>query len=155
MSFITSEKPVRLDTLEKGTHFVKSSKGLPCSQILKVGSLIDYCSLDYFLCEKIDGSGNLLLRESCLVFPLISPRYYPTFSLFLEKSGISYEKGNLFILVDYIASLPADYFNSDEGILFLKDYRVYLVGYSVYLDHRLGFVSSNLKSSEKNPNLKS
>ncbi|MFL0074668.1 hypothetical protein [Tenacibaculum maritimum] len=154
MSFITSEKPVQLHTLEKGACFVKSSKGLPCSQILKVGSLIDYSSFDYFLCEKIDGSGNLLLRECRLVFPLTSPRCYPSFSLFREKSGISYEKGNLFIIVDYIASLPADYFNSDEGILFLKDYRVYLVGYSVYLHHRLDFVCSSLKSLEKNPNLR-
>ncbi|MDB0613018.1 hypothetical protein PL371_14330 [Tenacibaculum maritimum] len=82
MSFTTSEKPVQLHTLEKGTHFVKSFKGLPCSQIFKVGSLIDYCSLDYFLFEKIDGSGNLLLRECRLVFPLTSPRCYPTFSAF-------------------------------------------------------------------------
>ncbi|MCD9611939.1 hypothetical protein [Tenacibaculum maritimum] len=126
MSFITSEKPVRLDTLEKGTCFVKSSKGLPCSQILKVGSLIDYCSFDYFLCEKIDGTGNLLLRESCLVIPLTSPRYYPTFNDLVTSNSLSFDLDSFQFIRDYFDSLPFDYLQSVEGNAFFKEYLHFL-----------------------------
>ncbi|MDB0599763.1 hypothetical protein PL373_18675 [Tenacibaculum maritimum] len=163
MSFITSEKPVQLHTLEKGTHFVKSFKGLPCSQIFKVGSLIDYCSLDYFLCEKIDGSGNLLLRECRLVFPLTSPRYYPTFPELSLSKSLSFDSESFMFLEGYFESLPAAYLESVDGIDFFVQYRRFLALYVESLQLKVdsvhakleSFRSSSLKSFlRKNPNLK-
>ncbi|MDB0602896.1 hypothetical protein PL373_17510 [Tenacibaculum maritimum] len=153
MSFIRSEKSAELHTLEYGTVFVKSIKGLPGLKIYKLGSPYCYSSFSFFLCENLRTFDTELFRDSCLVFPLTFPRKYPPLSCFLNKYSISYTRGNLFIIDNYISSLPTDYLESNDGLHFLTDYRTYLVGYSVYLDINSNFVSDGLKKLGEKFNL--
>ncbi|WP_407267385.1 hypothetical protein [Tenacibaculum maritimum] len=129
MSFTTSEKPVELHTLEKGTRFVKSFRGLPCSKIYRLGVSYPYAIFSFFLCENIDTFNSELFRDSQLVFPISYPDKYPTFYDLVTSESLSYNSESFIFLRDYFDSLPFDYLQSVEGNAFVKEY---ILSLSVY-----------------------
>ncbi|CAA0233124.1 hypothetical protein R8G64_11815 [Tenacibaculum maritimum] len=135
MPFTTSEKPVQLHTLEKGTRFVKSFRGLPCSKIYRLGVSYPYASFSFFLCENIDTFDSELFRDSQLVFPISYPDKYPTFYDLVTSESLSYNSESFIFLKDYFDSLPHDYIQSVEGRVFFNEYLLFL---SLYCDNLRG-----------------
>ncbi|MFL0090403.1 hypothetical protein V3A08_02120 [Tenacibaculum maritimum] len=163
MSFITSEKPVQLHTLEKGTRFVKSFRGLPCSKIYRIGVSYPYASFSFFLCENIDTFDSELFGYSQFVFPISYPGKYPSFFDLTLFESLSFNSESFIFLEGYFDSLPSDYLESVDGIDFFVQYRKFLALYLESLQLKVdsvrskleSFRSSSFKSLEKNPNLRS
>ncbi|MFL0143906.1 hypothetical protein [Tenacibaculum maritimum] len=140
MSFTTSEKPVQLHTLEKGTRFVKSFRGLPCSKIYRLGVSYPYASFSFFLCENIDTFNSELFRDSQLVFPISYPDKFPSFFDLTIFESLSFNSESFIFLQDYFDSLPFDYLLSVEGNAFVKEY---ILSLSVYCDNLRGKIDKS------------
>ncbi|WP_159261330.1 hypothetical protein [Tenacibaculum maritimum] len=135
MSFTTSEKPVQLHTLEKGTRFVKSFRGLPCSKIYRLGVSYPYASFIFFLCENIDTFNSELFRDSQFVFPISYPQKFPSFYDLVTSESLSFNSESFIFLQDYFDSLLFDYIQSVEGRVFVNEYLLFL---SLYCDNLRG-----------------
>ncbi|WP_407264932.1 hypothetical protein R5N98_15075 [Tenacibaculum maritimum] len=146
MSFTISEKPVQLHTLEKGTRFVKSFRGLPCSKIYRLGVSYPYASFSFFLCENIDTFNSELFRDSHLVFPVSYPQEYPAFHDLVASESLSFNSESFIFLEDYFDSLPASYLKSVDGIAFIKAYNFSLTLYLYRLQSKIGSVSVKIES---------
>ncbi|CAA0201086.1 hypothetical protein [Tenacibaculum maritimum] len=145
MSFTTSEKPVQLHTLEKGTRFVKSFRGLPCSKIYRLGISYPYASFSLFLCENIHTFNSELFPYSCLVFPISYPKKYPSFNDLVASKSLSFDLKSFQFLRDYFNSLPFDYLQSVEGSAFFEEYLHFLSSFKNNLLDIINLQNSLLK----------
>ncbi|MDB0599645.1 hypothetical protein PL373_14370 [Tenacibaculum maritimum] len=146
MSFTTSEKPVQLHTLEKGTRFVKSFRGLPCSKIYRLGVSYPYASFSFFLCENIDTFNSELFGHSHLVFPVSYPEKYPSFFDLTLSESLSFNSQSFIFLENYFESLPVAYLESVDGIDFVVQYRRFLALYLKSLQSKIDSVHVKVES---------
>ncbi|MDB0612439.1 hypothetical protein PL371_11270 [Tenacibaculum maritimum] len=146
MSFTTSEKPVQLHTLEKGTRFVKSFRGLPCSKIYRLGVSYPYASFSFFLCENIDTFNSELFGHSHLVFPVSFPQKYPFFFYLTLSESFSFNSQSFIFLENYFESLPVAYLESVDGIDFVVQYRRFLALYLKSLQSKIDSVHVKVES---------
>ncbi|MDB0613600.1 hypothetical protein PL371_17360 [Tenacibaculum maritimum] len=146
MSFTTSEKPVQLHTLEKGTRFVKSFEGFLAQKFIDLAYLILMLALVFFLCENIDTFNSELFGHSHLVFPVSYPEKYPSFFDLTLSESLSFNSQSFIFLENYFESLPVAYLESVDGIDFVVQYRRFLALYLKSLQSKIDSVHVKVES---------